>query len=121
MVEALENTKLVYEQQKQAKIERRSAKEAREREVAYMADLEKKKAEASCPTCADLKQKIKEARQARKAAAIAAGTWSKKARDGKKRVKNAKKNAKEKQLSAAQIEAKCVERSNRILSRISAV
>lgn len=119
--EALETSKKVYEQQRQAKKARRAAKEARKKEEAHLAELESKKDQVDCPTCVALKQKVQEARKARKEAAIAAGTWSKKARDGKKKVKKAKTAAKEKQLTAAEQEAQCIAKANRILGKLGAV
>lgn len=109
----------MYEQQKQAKREQLVATEARKKEEAEQAKYDLVKDDPVCETCLEMKAKIKEFRTERRLAAKAAGTWAAQSRDGQKKVEKAKKAAKEKELTAEQIEAKCIQRAERILTQFA--
>lgn len=109
----------MHEQQKQAKLERLAAKEAGEKEKEEQAKLDLVKDDPVCPKCLELKKKVAEFRRARRAAAIAAGTWSRKGRGGKHKVRKAKTTVKEKKLTAEEIEVRCVARAQRILANFA--
>ena len=94
-------------------------KKADEREDEEKDERRKNKDKPKCDRCEELKREAKELRRKRREAAIAAGTWAKKARGHKKKSKARKRKVKKEQLSASEARKRCVDRWNKILARLN--
>ena len=107
-IEAAKHRRNAYKREREAK---KLDKELEEEE-------KKQDNEAKRKRCDALKDKIKTVRQARKQAAIEAGTWVKKCRAAKKRGNKCRRKVEKSKLSAGEARKKCIDKAKKILRRL---
>ena len=114
----VEATKADIEAAKHRRNAYRREREAKKLDKELEEEQKKQGSKKKCNKCDSLTDKIKKLRQARKQAAIEAGTWVKKCRGAKKRGRNCRKKIEKSKLSAGQARRKCVDNAKRILRRL---
>lgn len=94
-----------------------AAAEAEELAEEKAGDAARKKGE-ECQVCAEMKDRIKEIRQARRKASKTAGAWAKKGRGSRSKVRAMRVSSKKRKAKVQHTSAECIAKAQKILNRL---
>lgn len=100
------------------RVARRKEDEAKTKEAEEKVEAAKPDNAVTCGACTQMKEDIKRLRNERKDAAKLAGTWTRKVQEAKNRARNRRRKVNTIRLRAEEARARCVDRSQRILTRL---